>query len=52
VHEQNGLDSLFNIFREIIENNFPFPPEFGCPKASIFGSGVSRDAWMPFWLIA
>jgi hypothetical protein len=33
---------LFNILREIIENNFPFPPEFGRPKASIFCSrGVS-----------
>jgi hypothetical protein len=31
-----------NILREIIENNFPFPPEFGRPKASIFCSrGVS-----------
>jgi hypothetical protein len=28
----------FNILREIIENNFPFPPEFGRPKASIFRS--------------
>ena len=27
-----------NILREIIENNFPFPPEFGRPKASIFCS--------------
>jgi hypothetical protein len=27
-----------NILREIIENNFPFPPEFGRPKASIFRS--------------
>jgi hypothetical protein len=26
------------ILREIIENNFPFPPEFGRPKASIFRS--------------
>jgi hypothetical protein len=27
-----------NILREIIDNNFPFPPEFGRPKASIFRS--------------
>jgi hypothetical protein len=27
-----------NILREIIENNFPFPPEFERPKASIFRS--------------
>jgi hypothetical protein len=27
-----------NILREIIENNFPFLPEFGHPKASIFRS--------------
>ena len=27
-----------NILREIIENNFPFPLEFGRPKASIFRS--------------
>jgi hypothetical protein len=27
-----------NILRETIENNFPFPPEFGRPKASIFRS--------------
>jgi hypothetical protein len=27
-----------NILREIIENNFPFSPEFGHPKASIFCS--------------
>jgi hypothetical protein len=27
-----------NILREIIENNFPFPPEFRRPKASTFRS--------------
>ena len=27
-----------NILRELIENNFPFSPEFGRPKASIFCS--------------
>ena len=27
-----------NILREIIENNYPFPPEFGRPKASTFRS--------------
>jgi hypothetical protein len=29
---------IINILREIIESNFPFPPEFGRPKASIFRS--------------
>ena len=29
---------LINIHGEIIENNFPFSPEFGRPKASIFCS--------------
>jgi hypothetical protein len=36
-----------NILREIIENNFPFPPEFGHP---FFVVGASQDAWTPFWL--
>jgi hypothetical protein len=27
-----------DILREIIENNYPFPPEFGRPKASTFRS--------------
>jgi hypothetical protein len=40
---------IYNIFREIIENNFPFPPEFGRP---FFVLGASQDAWMPFWLKA
>jgi hypothetical protein len=36
------VSDIFNILREIIENNFPFSPEFGRPKASIFCSrGVS-----------
>jgi hypothetical protein len=38
-----------NILREIIENNFTFPPEFGRP---FFVLGASQDAWMPFWLKA
>jgi hypothetical protein len=29
---------IYNLLREIIENNFPFSPEFGRPKASIFCS--------------
>jgi hypothetical protein len=29
---------IYNILSEIIENNFPFSPEFGRPKASIFCS--------------
>jgi hypothetical protein len=39
----------FQTLREIIDNNFPFPPEFGRP---FFVLGASQDAWMPFWLKA
>ena len=46
---QNGLDFHFNILREIIENNFPFRPEFGHP---LFILGASQDACTPFWLKA
>jgi hypothetical protein len=40
------ISDISNLLREIVENNFPFPPEFGHPKASIFRS--RGDPWMPF----
>ena len=36
---------IYNIHREIIENNFPFPPEFGRPNwHPFFVIGASQDA--------
>jgi hypothetical protein len=44
------VSDILNILqREIIENNFPFSPEFGRP---FFVLGASQDAWTPFWLKA
>ena len=36
--EAISFQIYIKILREIIENKFPFPPEFGRPKASIFHS--------------
>jgi hypothetical protein len=37
-----GIEAISFQIYVIIENNFPFPPEFGRPKASIFCSrGIS-----------